>query len=74
MQIAGIIIWTELRLMGCLSEEQEVREGIANAYQQMLSEGSGWQADIGGLRLDQISHQEAENLEAPFSEAEVHSA
>ncbi|RVW88888.1 putative ribonuclease H protein [Vitis vinifera] len=35
---------------------------------------SGWQVDIGGLRLDQISHQEAENLETPFSEAEVHSA
>ncbi|RVW19485.1 Transposon TX1 uncharacterized 149 kDa protein [Vitis vinifera] len=52
----------------------EVREGIANAYQQMLSEDSGWQADIGRLRLDQISHQEAENLEAPFSEVEVHSA
>ena len=51
-----------------------MREGIASAYQQMLSEGSGWQADIGGLRLDQISHQEAENLETPFSEAEVHSA
>ncbi|RVW51122.1 putative ribonuclease H protein [Vitis vinifera] len=48
----------------CLSEEQEVREGIANAYQQMLLEDSGWQADIGRLRLDQISHQEAENLEA----------
>ena len=58
----------------CLSEEQEVREGIANAYQQMLSEDSGWQVDIGRLRLDQISHQEAENLEAPFFEAEVHSA
>ena len=57
----------------CLSEEQEVREGIANAYQQMLSEDSGWQVDIGRLRLDQISHQEAENLEAPFSEAELHS-
>ena len=58
----------------CISEEQEMREGIVNAYQQMLSEESGWQADIGGLSLDQISHQEAENLETPFSEAEVHSA
>ncbi|RVW74015.1 hypothetical protein CK203_055872 [Vitis vinifera] len=48
-----------------------LEEGIANAYQQMLSEGSGWQADIGRLRLDQISHQEAKNLEAPFSEAEI---
>ncbi|RVW12842.1 putative ribonuclease H protein [Vitis vinifera] len=62
-----------IKIDGGLSEEQEVREGIANAYQQMLSE-VGWQADIGRLRLDQISHQEAENLEAPFSEAEVHSA
>ncbi|RVW88714.1 hypothetical protein CK203_043796 [Vitis vinifera] len=49
----------------CLSEEQEVREGLANAYQQMLSKDSGWQADIGRLHLDQISQQEAENLESP---------
>ena len=32
-----------------LSEEQEVREAIANAYQQLLSDRSGWKADIGGL-------------------------
>ena len=32
-----------------LSEEQEVREGVANAYQQMLSEDLGWKADIGRL-------------------------
>ncbi|RVX02717.1 LINE-1 reverse transcriptase-like [Vitis vinifera] len=57
-----------------LSEEQEVRKGVANAYQQMLSKESGWQADIGRLRLEQISQQDAENLESPFSEAEVHSA
>ena len=30
----------------CISEEQEMREGIANTYQQMLSEESGWQANI----------------------------
>ena len=38
-----------------LLEEQEVMEGVANAYQQMLSEDSGWKADIGRLQLDQIS-------------------
>ena len=38
-----------------LSKKQEVREGIANAYQQMLLEDSGWKADIGRLQLDQIS-------------------
>ena len=57
-----------------LSEEQEVREGVANAYQQMLSQEAGWQADIGRLCLDQISQQDAKNLESPFSEEEVHSA
>ena len=49
-----------------LLEEQEVREGVANAYQQMLSEDSGWKADIGRLQLDQISQQEVENLEISF--------
>ena len=29
-----------------LSEEQEVKEGIVNAFQQLLSEESGWKADI----------------------------
>ena len=57
-----------------LLEEQEVREGIANAYQQMLSEDLGWKADIGRIQLDQISQQEAENLEIPFFENEIHSA
>ena len=38
-----------------LSEEQEVREGVANAFQQLLSENSDWKADIEGLQLKQIS-------------------
>ena len=38
-----------------LSEEQEVRVGVVNVYQQLLSENLDWKADIGGLQLDQIS-------------------
>ena len=38
-----------------LSEEQEVREGIANAFYQLLSEDTGWKADIGRLQLDRIN-------------------
>ena len=38
-----------------LSEKQEVGEGIANAYQQMLFEDSGWKTDIGRLQLERIS-------------------
>ena len=54
-----------------LTKEQEVREGVANTFQQLLSESSDWKADIGGLQLKQISQQEAELLELPFSEFEV---
>ncbi|XP_034674249.1 uncharacterized protein LOC117905435 [Vitis riparia] len=57
-----------------LLEEQEIREGIANAFKNFLSEDKGWKADIGGIQLEQISHQEAENLERPFSEDEIHAA
>ena len=55
-----------------LLKEQEVREGIVNTFQQLLSEDTGWKADIGRLQLDQISQQEAENMEIPFTEIEVH--
>ncbi|RVX22233.1 LINE-1 reverse transcriptase-like [Vitis vinifera] len=34
----------------------------------------GWKADIGGLQLDQISQQEAETLERPFTEDEIYVA
>ncbi|RVW84277.1 LINE-1 reverse transcriptase-like [Vitis vinifera] len=57
-----------------LLKEQEVREGIVNTFQQLLSEDTGWKADIGRLQLDQINQQEAENMEIPFTEIEVHTA
>ncbi|RVX11718.1 Transposon TX1 uncharacterized 149 kDa protein [Vitis vinifera] len=57
-----------------LTEDQEVRDGIVNAYQQLLSESSDWKADIGGLVLKQISLSEADALELPFSEAEIYAA
>ena len=38
-----------------LSEEQEVRIGIADAFKQLLTEDSEWKADVGGLNLNQIS-------------------
>ncbi|RVW18513.1 hypothetical protein CK203_102885 [Vitis vinifera] len=40
----------------------------------LLSEDTGWKVDIGRLQLDQISQQEAENLESLFTEDEVHAA
>ncbi|RVW38818.1 LINE-1 reverse transcriptase-like [Vitis vinifera] len=55
-------------------EEQEIREGIANAFKDLLSEDTGWKADIGRIQLDQISQEEAEILERPFIEDEIHGA
>ncbi|RVX23535.1 putative mitochondrial protein [Vitis vinifera] len=51
-----------------------MREGIENAYQQLLSENSGWKADIGGLLLKQTSPSEADGIEIPFSETEIYAA
>ncbi|RVW29557.1 hypothetical protein CK203_077422 [Vitis vinifera] len=69
-----IIVWRELRSMEWFLEEQEIREGIANAFKELLSEDTGWKADIGSLQLDQISQEEAEILERPFTEDEIHGA
>ena len=57
-----------------LTEDQEVREGIVNAFQNLLSEEPGWRADIEGLHLNQLNPREAEDLEMPFSEEEIHCA
>ncbi|RVW39602.1 hypothetical protein CK203_090616 [Vitis vinifera] len=57
-----------------LSEEQDVKNGIVDAFQRLLTEDSEWKADIGGLDLNQISQQEADTLELPFTEEEVHLA
>ncbi|RVW67586.1 hypothetical protein CK203_063027, partial [Vitis vinifera] len=48
--------------------------GDCKCFHQRLSEDVGWKADIEGIQLDQISQQEAESLEIPFSENEIHSA
>ena len=45
-----------------------------NAFQNLLSEELGWRADIEGLQLKQLNSREAENLEVPFSEEEIHFA
>ncbi|RVX23652.1 Transposon TX1 uncharacterized 149 kDa protein [Vitis vinifera] len=57
-----------------LVEEQEVREGVVNSFQQLLTEDMGWQADIGSIPVGCISQQDAESLETPFAENEIHSA
>ena len=57
-----------------LEEEREVREGVVNAFQQLLSEEQSWKADIEGLQLQRLSHAKAKGLEQPFTEKEIHAA
>ena len=57
-----------------MTEDQEVREGIVNAFQHLLSEEQGWRADIEGLHLNRLNSREAEVLELPFTEEEIYSA
>ena len=57
-----------------MTEGQEVREGIVNAFQHLLSEEPGWRADIEGLYLNRLNSCEAGVLELPFTEEEIHSA
>ncbi|KAJ9686325.1 hypothetical protein PVL29_015292 [Vitis rotundifolia] len=54
-----------------LSDKQEMRTGIADAFHQRLTEDSEWMVDIRGLNLKQISQEEAGILELPFSEEEI---
>ena len=55
-------------------EEQEVREGIVQNFQQLLTEEPGWKADIEGLHLQSLNSSEANGLEVSFTEEEIHSA
>ena len=39
-----------------------------------MSEEQTWKADIEGLHLQRLNHVEAESLEQPFTEEEIHAA
>ena len=45
-----------------------------NAFQQLLLEEPTLKADIEGLNLQRLNHIEAEGLEQPFTEEEIHAA
>ena len=43
-------------------------------FQQLLTEEPSWKADIEGLHLQSLNSSEANGLEVPFTEEEIHSA
>ncbi|RVW39630.1 hypothetical protein CK203_090634 [Vitis vinifera] len=68
------IPWIELRSMGngCQRSRKlgkELLMRFVNCFRRY-----GWKTDIGRLQFEQISQQEAENLERFFTEDEIHAA
>ncbi|RVW12371.1 putative ribonuclease H protein [Vitis vinifera] len=57
----------------CL-EENEIREGIGNAFKLLLSSSGDWRPSISGLQLETLDQLDASTLESPFTEEEVYNA
>ena len=57
-----------------LNKEAEIKEGLVNAYQNLLSDPGGWRPPLPDLALNEIGHEEAAKLEEIFSEEEIWAA
>ncbi|KAL6343127.1 hypothetical protein AAG906_019670 [Vitis piasezkii] len=55
-------------------EENEIREGIGNAFKVLLSSSGDWRPSISGLQLETLDQLDASTLESPFTEEEVFNA
>ncbi|RVW49018.1 Transposon TX1 uncharacterized 149 kDa protein [Vitis vinifera] len=57
-----------------LSDEQDIQRGVVRAYQDLLSDPSGWHPSMSSLEFDSIGREEAARLEEMFSLEEVYLA
>ena len=57
-----------------LDKEAEIKEGLVNAFQNLLSDPGGWRPPLPDLALNEIGHEEAARLEEIFSEEEIWAA
>ena len=51
-----------------LTEEEELRQGVVEAFKTLLSDIREWRASLDGLSFQRISEEEATRLELPFTE------
>ncbi|RVW43419.1 putative mitochondrial protein [Vitis vinifera] len=56
------------------SEENGMSEGIVNAFKTLLSNPGDWRPSLAGLQCEQLQRLDADALEVPFTEEEVHDA
>ena len=61
----------KLRINGILiTEEEELKQGIIDAFKSLLSYQGEWRANPEGLNFSRIDQLETTRLELPFSEEE----
>ena len=56
---------------GWLIKDQEIREGVVNAFHFFLADELEWRVEIDGLPFEVLNHEEANSLEVPFREEEI---
>ena len=75
MLIEGGIFLEKLRVNDvCLEGENNIKEGMAGAFQMFLSETGEWRSSVEGLAFNSLSPADSVALEVPFFEEEVFSA
>ena len=57
-----------------LEKEEEIRDGLVAAFQNLLSAPGGWSPSLPDLALNEIGSEEADRLEESFSEEEIWTA
>ncbi|XP_034697243.1 uncharacterized protein LOC117923106 [Vitis riparia] len=57
-----------------LTEENDIREGIANAFKTLLSNPGEWRPSVSGLQFEMLEPLDVSALESPFMEEEVRDA
>ncbi|RVX20225.1 Transposon TX1 uncharacterized 149 kDa protein [Vitis vinifera] len=57
-----------------LSSLAEIKEGVCNAYQTLLSDPGDWRPSINGLNFKELGEGLASSLEVMFSEEEIFAA
>lgn len=57
-----------------LLEENEIKEGMARAFQNLLTESGDWRPSLKGLDFERIGAKDVVRLEEAFNEGEVFSA
>ena len=57
-----------------LSKENEIKEGVARAFQNLLTESGDWRPSLEGLEFERIGVEDVGGLEEAFNEEEVFSA